>query len=466
MYDTIIIGAGMSGLAAGIRLAHYDRRVCILERHTTIGGLNSFYRMRGRDYDVGLHAVTNFTPKGTRRGPLARILRQLRFRRDDFALRPQLGSQIAFPDVTLNFGNDFELFESEIAKHFPGEKDNLRRLVEKIVDYDNLEPDTYDLSSRAILEETIGDPMLREMILCPLMWYGCAKEDDMDFGQFSILFRSILMEGFARPLAGVRLILRNLIRKFRGLGGELRLRSGVREIRVENGRACGVVLDSGEEIEARRVLSSAGWLETMRMCDENAGADLVRENRLSFVESISILDQQPADLGHDTTIVFYNDSNEFRWRQPDDFCDVRTGVICSPNNYAYTDDEGGLPDGVMRVTALADFGRWTSLDDEAYQLEKLRWYDRVVESAMRFVPDYRSHVIDTDFFTPKTITRFTGHTGGAVYGGVKKSLDGSTDVENLYLCGNDQGFVGIVGAMFSGIAMANRCLHAGGEAVS
>ncbi len=27
----------MSGLAAGIRLAHYDQKVCILERHYTIG---------------------------------------------------------------------------------------------------------------------------------------------------------------------------------------------------------------------------------------------------------------------------------------------------------------------------------------------------------------------------------------------------------------------------------------------
>ena len=101
MYDTLIIGAGMSGLAAGIRLAYYDRRVCILERHYTIGGLNSFYRMRNRDYDVGLHAVTNFTPPGTKKGPLARILRQLRFRWDDFALREQVGSEIAFPDVRL-----------------------------------------------------------------------------------------------------------------------------------------------------------------------------------------------------------------------------------------------------------------------------------------------------------------------------------------------------------------------------
>jgi choline dehydrogenase-like flavoprotein len=92
-YDTIIIGAGMSGLAAGIRLAYYDQRVCILERHYTIGGLNSFYRLRGRDYDVGLHAVTT-SPQGRAKGPLARLLRQLRFAGDSAS--PQLGSA-AFP---------------------------------------------------------------------------------------------------------------------------------------------------------------------------------------------------------------------------------------------------------------------------------------------------------------------------------------------------------------------------------
>ena len=62
MYDVVIIGAGMSGLAAGIRLAMFDRRVCILERHYAIGGLNSYYRLDGRNFDVGLHALTNFSP--------------------------------------------------------------------------------------------------------------------------------------------------------------------------------------------------------------------------------------------------------------------------------------------------------------------------------------------------------------------------------------------------------------------
>ena len=144
MYDTIIIGAGMSGLAAGIRLAHYDQKVCILERHYTIGGLNAFYRMNGRDYDVGLHAVTNFTEKGAKKGPLARILRQLRFKWEDFALAPQKGSRIAFPNTQLRFNNDMELLRSEVEATFPNQIDNFDALIAKVVDYDDLDQEAFD----------------------------------------------------------------------------------------------------------------------------------------------------------------------------------------------------------------------------------------------------------------------------------------------------------------------------------
>jgi phytoene dehydrogenase-like protein len=378
MYDTIIIGAGMSGLAAGIRLAYYDQRVCILERHTTIGGLNSFYRLNHRDHDVGLHAVTNFTPKGARQGPLARLLRQLRFRWDDFALREQIGSEIAFPGVRLQFGNDLELLESEIARCFPADIDNFRKLIGKIIEYDDLNQESFDLSARAVLGETLSEPLLIEMLLCPLMWYGCAREHDMDFGQFSIMFRSIFLEGFARPLAGVRLILKRLVRKFRELGGELKLRCGVQRIESDGDQAVGVVLDDGQEIAARNIISSAGWAETMRLCDEVIEPTSRRVGQLSFTESISVLDRQPRQAGYDRTIVFYNDSDQFHWEKPEALCDVRTGVICSPNNYVYTDQEGELPEGIIRVTSLANHARWSELPEEQYRLEKMRWYDRAM----------------------------------------------------------------------------------------
>ena len=459
MYDTIIIGAGMSGLAAGIRLAHFDQRVCILERHYTIGGLNSFYRMGGRDYDVGLHAMTNFARQGDKRGPLAKLIRQLRFRWEDFKLAEQIGSSIRFPHISLDFGNDISLLESEIAKHFPHCVDGFQKLCGALLDYDDLDGNNplFNRSAREFLVETIPDPLLREMILCPLMWYGNAREDDMDFGQFCIMFRACYLEGFARPFKGVRLILKNLVRKFRGLGGELKLRSGVSRIHVDNGRAVGVVLDDGTELAAKRILSSAGTVETMRMCDDITTPQIAKAGQLSFIESISILDRQPKDFGFDRTIVFYNDSETFHWRRPQTgLCDARTGVICSPNNYQYDAEDGTLPDGVIRITTLADHDSWAALDEVKYRAEKVAQYELSVESSVRFMPDFRRYVVDTDVFTPKTIRRFTYHDNGAVYGAPDKQLDGKTHLENVYLCGTDQGFVGIVGAILSGISMANR----------
>jgi phytoene dehydrogenase-like protein len=65
-------------------------------------------------------------------------------------------------------------------------------------------------------------------------------------------------------------------------------------------------------------------------------------------------------------------------------------------------------------------------------------------------------VIAKDMFTPLTIERFTGHLGGAVYGAPQKSRSGQTHLSNLFIAGTDQGFLGIVGAMLSGISIANR----------
>ena len=201
----------------------------------------------------------------------------------------------------------------------------------------------------------------------------------------------------------------------------------------------------------------------MRLCQRSEDVPPDEIGQLSFVEALALLNCQPRQLGHERTIVFFNDSDQFHWERPDELCDVRTGVVCSPNNYLYGSDEGELADGTIRLTALANYGRWNGLAEPDYRLEKLRWYDKMVASAVRFVPDFRSAVVDTDVFTPKTIRRYTWHEHGAVYGAAKKHLDGETGVRNLYLCGTDQGYVGIVGAMMSGIMMANRCLQPLGE---
>ncbi len=198
-YDTIIIGAGMSGLAAGVRLAYYEQRVCVLERHTTIGGLNSFYRLRKRNYDVGLHAVTNYAPAGTKSGPLAKLLKQLRLRWDDFALAPQVGSAVVFPGHRVNFSNDHAAFIQHVCDEFPQQADAFRRLVRHIEEFNELNLSQPAVSARKVLGEFLSDPVLMDMLFCPLMFYGSAIPDDMDFSQFVIMYKSIFIQGFGRP---------------------------------------------------------------------------------------------------------------------------------------------------------------------------------------------------------------------------------------------------------------------------
>jgi phytoene dehydrogenase-like protein len=452
-YDVLIIGAGMSGLAAGIRLAYYDKKVCILEKHYRVGGLNSFYSRDGHKFDVGLHAMTNYVPEGTKSTPLPKLLRQLKLKAEDFALCQQRMSMVKFTGKTLGFNNDLDFFVQEVVENFPSQADNFQKLLKTISEYDALALDAKPVSAREVMGSIISDPLLIDMIFCPLMYYGNAQENDMEFGQFVIMFNSIFCEGFARPQAGVRQILDVLVRKFQDHGGELRLRCGVQSIQVANGKVESVLLDNGEVLTADKIISSAGYVETMRLLSDYDPARVkYNVGQLSFVEFIMVLDRELAETGYDTTIIFFNNSDRFSYRKPDDLVDVSSGVICCPNNFHF---ESPLPEAMIRVTNMANFDLWNNLGQEEYKAQKAAWLETSLKEVVKFMPDFRDSIIYTDVFTPKTIHRFTGHLNGAVYGTPNKIKTGRTHLDNLFICGTDQGFLGIVGAMLSGISMAN-----------
>ncbi len=177
-----------------------------------------------------------------------------------------------------------------------------------------------------------------------------------------------------------------------------------------------------------------------------------KAGQLSMVEFITVLDKQPAEMGHETTIVFYNNSDRFDYRKPDELVNVSSGVICCPNNFQY---ENPLPEGMIRITNLANFDLWNRLNEEEYKAQKAAWLGTSLNEVVKLIPDFRDSIVLADVFTPKTIHKFTGHINGAVYGTPNKTKMGTTHLENLFICGTDQGFLGIVGAMLSGISMAN-----------
>jgi len=450
----------MSGLAASIRLAMYDRSVLLLERHLAPGGLNSFYRMGGHAFDVGLHALTNWVPPGAKGTPLGKIFRQLRIERDAFDLCPQLKSAIRFPSCCLEFNNDFEYFRTEIAQAFPREIDRFDKFTQFVKEYHavNLDPDSS--SAREKIQDFIQDPLLVEMLMCPLLYYGSARENDMDFGQFVVLFQAIFLEGFCRPFNGVKPIIQALLQRAKEVGVERRMGLGVKQLQADGKRITHITLDNGDLITADHIVSSMGSNETECICSDTRQVrdDETNVGKLSFAESIAILNRSPMELGFEHTIVFFNQNEIFHYRRPDQLMDYGSGVICVPNNYDYGDRNP--KNGVLRVTAQANYHKWCALDDDEYAHQKTISSAQLLTTAAKITPGVdvqklQQSIIFRDMFTPKTIERFTGHFSGAVYGAPVKIKDGQTRLQNLYICGTDQGFLGIVGSILSGISIVN-----------
>jgi phytoene dehydrogenase-like protein len=458
-YDVVIIGAGMSGLAAGIRLAYYDKKVLICEQHGVLGGLNSYYKKAGRILDVGLHAMTNYVSKKERLAPLNKLVRQLKLKWEDFCLVPQNHSVIHFPDSKLIFSNDPELLMEEIRKKFPSQIDGYNRLVKYIYNYDALSLGNSSYrSARKVMAEFIDEPLLIEMLLCPLMYYGSAWENDMDFSQFCIMFRSIYLEGFARPIDGVTRIIDLLKEKYLACNGDLRFGCEIKKIMLKNDEAVGVKLGDGQEIVCGKIISSAGLHETEKLLGRKITKEGTLPGELAFFEVILCLKNYLSDDDYKSTIMFYNNSEKFKYRKSDDFVSIDSGVICSPDNFEYGDEKRTQP--ILRLTNIANYEKWNKCSREDYKKKKDEWLDRIIDNAASMVPIKKENIDFVDMFTPTTVRKFTGHINGAVYGSPHKVKDGATSVKNLYICGTDQGFLGIVGSMLSGVSMANvHCLQ-------
>ena len=445
-YDAIIIGAGMSGLAAGIRLANYGKSVCIFEKHSIPGGLNSYYQRGPFALDVGLHALTNFAKKGDKSGPLGKVIKQLKIPYDDFKLSEQKYSKVKFPGFELSFSNNPEDLIASVFQNFPREIDGFLKLIETIKNYNPFLSQEGFLSSKSVVREYIKDQTLVEMIFTPILIYGSAFENDIDFPQFVIMFKSLFLEGFSRPLGGVRTIINLLTQKAREVGLNIHYKSGVKKILQKDSKIFGVELQNGEEVLTDLIFSSIGHPETLSLL--GVGHSKSMEGRLSFCESLMIFDKKPTI---DSTLIFYNENQVYRYQKPDISFDPTSAVLCFPNNFQNDD----LDFGMVRVTSIANFDFWENEQRKGYLEEKEKVLKNALEIFKKNDPSFSGNLEFFDVFTPRTIKKFTGHFAGAVYGSPNKVKDGRTGYNGLFLIGTDQGFLGIIGSLLSGISMGN-----------
>ena len=460
-YQLVIIGAGLSGLAAGIRAARFGAKTLIVEQHHRAGGLNSWYTQAGRLLESGLHAMTNCVPPERKKAPLNLIFRQLNLSRRDFLIQEQWTSEIVFPGASLAFANDPALLAAEVERQFPGSGTAFQSLREAVAAFDPYKPAPWQ-SARAFVLAHLREPLLADMLLLPLMLYGNAEEHDMALSAFVILFRAVFEEGLFRPAGGIRGLLDLLLRQYENFGGEIRFQADVEALLTQGDRVTGLRLTDGTAISAEAVISTAGLPETMRLTADAPvqwpQAASACCGAMSFTETISVLPESAREsVRQDRTMIFYHQGQSLRYQRPEALQDASWGIICFPEHFGETQTAGG--EFSVRVSNPASFPHWQELraqSAEAYRLAKQQCRAEAVAASESYVGSYANHTLHQDTFTPLTIARFTRKAGGAIYGSPVKVASGETPWTNLFLAGTDQGLVGIVGAMMSGISIVNQ----------
>jgi phytoene dehydrogenase-like protein len=450
----LIIGSGLSGIAAAIRFSRYFPDVLLLEKHSRVGGLNSYYYRNNTLFETGLHAITNYAKPNHKKAPLNRLLRQLKLSRYDFQTLEQIQSEIRFiNNESLLFSNDFDLFRTEVKEKFPHCSAKFDSFIAIIDNYDPFTPKQF-ISARAFLHEHLQDELLINMVLCPLLYYGSSLENDIDLDQFVIMFRAIFQEGMFRPAGSMKDFLDTLLQQYKNFGGELRLKTKVTRILHQDNTVTGIQLEGGEIIECNHILSTIGYEETLELLGTQPEHN--QDKRLGFLESIF---QFPSTVQKhypcDKTIIFYNRGTTFNYQRPADLLSLESGVICFPSNFQNRKQNKHFE---IRATHLSSYSSWEKarITKKSYQSQKNLTTAEIRINLENIVGDFENNIVYEDTFTPITIEKFTAKKEGAIYGNPKKFKEGELGYKNLFLAGTDQGLLGIVGSMLSGVTMVNQ----------
>jgi phytoene desaturase len=268
----VVVGAGVGGLAAALRLAHRGCRVTVLERREAVGGRNHRVRVGEADFDAGPTLLLM-------REPLERLFADLGLRLADHlslslcdpGYRAWYGdgeSLDATPNLALMVQRISALCgraEAERYARFIGDAGELYRCaVPQFVrrDYGSVfdlarPSDLYLVARHRLLANYwqrlgryVTDERLKMLLSFQTMYLGLSPRRAP--WVYSVLAYMELGEGVWYPHGGVAAVTEALLRLAQGAGVEVRTACAVRSVR--SGK---VELADGETVQADAVLCNA-----------------------------------------------------------------------------------------------------------------------------------------------------------------------------------------------------------------
>ncbi len=500
-YDAVIIGGGHNGLVTAAYLAREGRSVCVLERRELVGGCS----------------VTEEIWPGYRVSTAAYLSSLLQEKVIQDLDLPRYGYQVdakdpsffsAFPDgrhlfmwqdeqQTLSEIAKFSRRDAEVFPHFEAHLERLAAAVESLllttppdfppsgigdlIDYIRIGGKLLGLPSREIVglvkiftqsaTDFLDDWFESPEVKVTLATDGVigANGGPRSPGTAYILLHHCMggvggkrgLWGFVR--GGMGAVAESIAASARNAGAIIRTEAAVTKILMDSHRACGVVLDSGEEIHGNLVVSNLDpkltflnlvepeflpdeFLDQIRRfrCEGTSAKINVALNRLP---EFSCFPGAPGP--HHGATMHICPSIEYVERAWDD---AKYGYpsksplleLTIPTMY----DPSLAPDGKHIMGIFVQYAPYTLADGQHWDDLREPFGDRIFDLIEEYCPGFKESVDDRMILTPLDMERRFGLTGGNIFHGemsldqmfVMRPLAGwanyRTPIRNLYLCGS------------------------------
>jgi len=496
--DVIIIGGGHNGLVTAFYLAKAGFKPLILERRAQTGGAAIT-----EEFSAGFRCSTLAHSAGPL---LPEIVSDMQLARHGLKLvTPEIAVTALSPDGrALVLHNDATRAAQEIGKfstkdaeRYPVFQQSLEKIGRVINDALKLAPPNIDDPSRgdlwAMLQTGRALRKLGKKDMYRLLRWGPMAVADLvaEFFETELLRATIAARGiFGTAMgpwsAGSSLVL--LIRaagdphpagsSFFAIGGtgaitqamtaaakeagtEVRTSAEVKEVRVKDGVATGVVLANGDEISAKAVISNADPRRTlltlvdpthltpgfvMKLQNYRMPGTVAKVNlALSALPKLTALTADDAPLRgriHIGPEIDYLerafDESKYGNFSPHPYLEVTVPSLTDPSL---------APSGKHVMSIYMQYAPF-KLKNSDWDSQRSALGETVVKTLAEYAPSLPSLVEDGQIITPKDLESTYGLTGGHIFHGelaldqfftMRPLLDWArynTPIQNLYLCGS------------------------------
>jgi len=438
VWDTIIVGSGIGGLTAAAHLVKAGLRVLVLERNPHIGGTAFVYRRKGFIFPMG--------PLGFSYPKLIQetlkdlgVGENLKLSRVHYRIR-------AF-DLDIPLSLPFHEMVKELTRIFPSDAKGLEEFFNDMMvmnpsNHLSTKKSPY-ISASEYLSRFIKDWRLRRI----LGSIG-TREPYSGLPLLAAMWNLMCKEGIWYPIEGMESFCDRLVKAImnpqdsgqaKGVG-EIRLRTEVIKIRIENGKVLGVILKDGTQLDSPSVISNADYkraflklMEPKTIPPEWYNAISSARQTGSIFQVCLGVDSDKADLSAfkraSRLIIYRRDGTNVQegenldWNvqeiDPKALASQELEVSLWGKDWGMQSSEGKA---VIVIRAEADYNHfakyrsgWRQRSPE-YQGYKIRLAHTIIQEVEKLISELSNAILVMDVATPLTFEDQGGRSEGAVAG--------------------------------------------------